>query len=148
MPDPHAARVYLQSKTAEQVVVRLPGSNYQLHLVPGGPIVATPQGRLTGTIRCPVWKVDEVSAGGSYIEPVIGRPRRVQGVVIGTEPATNSVVVEVASSPVVCQLPEEWDASRIPRGCRLGLDVRSGSRLEPVVPASSPAGGPTASAVS
>ena len=36
-----------------------------------------------GTITARARRVDTVPSGGKYVEPVIGRPRRVQGRVIG-----------------------------------------------------------------
>ncbi|MBI1368622.1 MAG: hypothetical protein GC162_08190 [Planctomycetes bacterium] len=124
------ARVYLVSRKDDQVVVSLPGTKYELHLRATAPVQPTPQGRLSGEIHCPVWKVDFVSAGGAFVEPVMGRPRRVQGTVVGSLPG-NKVVVDVVNQPIVATLPERWEAAKIAPGTRVGLDVPEGSTFEP-----------------
>ena len=40
-----------------------------------------------------------MQTGGRYFEPVYGRPRRVQGSVIGIDASTNSVIVD-ATVPI------------------------------------------------
>jgi len=149
-PDLAVARVYLKDKSAERVVVQIPQTSYELYLRPTGDVVPTPQGRVRGIIRSRVWKVDFVSAGGAFIEPIQGRPGLVQGRVIGRIPETNSVVVEVAEMPIVGELPERWSTDDIPIGARIGLDLYPGSTFEPVAKpkaASNPASAGRASAV-
>lgn len=126
------ARLYFESRKDDKVVVQLPGTNYQLHLKATGPVEPNPQGRVRGVIRCSVWKVDFVSAGGAYIEPVYGRPHRIQGRVIGALETGNSIIVEVHNQPIVAELPDRWQASEIAEGTRVGLDVYEGSTFEPV----------------
>ena len=126
------ARVYYQGVNKDgDVIVELPGTNYQLHLKCDGGVTPSPQGRVRGVVRCSAWKLDEVSAGGAFIEPVYGRPRRVQGTVLGTIAETNSVVVDVAGQPIVADLPERWQVSELSAGQRVGLDVYDGAGFEP-----------------
>lgn len=131
--DQHVAKVRVESRTDDAIVVSITGTNYQLHLRPTA-AVDTPAGKRTrGVIRTDVWKVDFVSAGGgAYVEPVYGRPRRVQGRVIGTGPGDNSIIVDVCGCPIVGDLPERWQASEMKPGTRVGLDVRQGATFEPV----------------
>ncbi|QNN20777.1 hypothetical protein HED60_00340 [Planctomycetales bacterium ZRK34] len=124
------ARLYFQSRSDDKVVVQIPGTNYQLHLKTTGTVEPTPQGRVRGVIRCSVWKVDFVSAGGAYIEPVYGRPRRVQGHVIGSLESGNSIIVDVQNQPIVADLPDRWQASEIAEGTKVGLDVYEGATFE------------------
>jgi hypothetical protein len=129
----HIARVRVVEKSDENIVVSITGTNYQLHLKPTT-AVDTPVGKRTkGVIRTDVWKVDFVSAGGgAYVEPVYGRPRRVQGRVIGTGPGANSVVVDVCGCPFIGDLPERWQAADMKPGIRVGLEVHQGATFEPV----------------
>lgn len=129
------ARLYLKEKTDQRVIVNIPGTQYELYLEPTAEVVPNRRGRVKGVIRCPVWKMDRVSAGGAFIEPVIGRPRRLQGQVIATIPETNSVVVELAEQPVVGDLPERYSVAEIAIGDRVGLDVYAGATFEPVTEA-------------
>ena len=135
MSDPAAdathARLYLESHNDGVAVVTLPGTHYRLHLKCENTPDATPQGRIQGTIACDVWKLDDVDQGGAYIEPVYGRPRRVQGKVTATNTANNSVVLEVCGQPVVGLLPERWTANQLPIGETVALDVAPGASFLP-----------------
>lgn len=127
-----AGRVYVDEKREDEVVVRLPGTNYRLYLKPVRPVTAEPGKRISGVIRCAGWKVDQVSPGGAYVEPVYGRPRRVQGRVIAAMPEGNAVVVEVCRTPFVCELPDRWPAEQIEPGRMIAVDVYPGSTFEAV----------------
>ena len=135
MDQNHIARLYLIGQTPEHVVLNIPGTNYQVKLRATGPVVPSPQGRVRGVIRLPVWKLDIVTAGGAFIEPVYGTPRRVQGNVIGTLPASNSVVVDICGQPIIGDLPARWSAADLVVGSRVGLDIPEGGRFEPLPPA-------------
>lgn len=132
MDQQSVARVYLKSQSADRVVVQIPGTKYELYLKPVGPVTPTPQGRVRGVIRCPVWKVDFVSAGGAYIEPLVGPPRRVQGHVTGAIEGSNSIVIDVAGQPIVGDLPPRWLAADIAIGTKVGIDVPDGATFDAV----------------
>jgi len=129
----HIARVRVVEKSDEKLVVGITGTHYQIHLKPTA-AVATPVGKRTkGVIRTDVWKVDFVSAGGgAFVEPVYGRPRRVQGRVVGTAPGPNSVIVDGCGCPFVGDLPDRWQAADMKPGIRVGLEVHRGATFEPV----------------
>jgi hypothetical protein len=80
------------------LVLAVPNTSYELHLRGPRPASA-PGSRLVGTVRVQSRRIDEVEAGGRYIEPVMGRPRRVQGRVIAV--TTEAVVVD-AGIPIHC----------------------------------------------
>ena len=129
----HIARVRVVEKTDESIVVGITGTNYQIHLKPTAAVNTLVGKRAKGVIRTDVWKVDFVSAGGgAFVEPVYGRPRRVQGRVIGTGPGPNSVIVEVNGCPIIGDLPERWQAAEMKPGIRVGLEVHQGATFEPV----------------
>jgi hypothetical protein len=108
MNPPQVARLYVTHNAPQKVAVQIPDTPYELHLHPAAPVAPSPQGRVHGVIRCSVWKLDVVSAGGAYVEPLIGRPRRVQGKVIGSLPESNSLIVEVRGTPIVGDLPPRY----------------------------------------
>jgi len=85
---------------AEHVVVSIPDTSYQIHLIPTAPVTAGSGHRVIGKIRVSARRIDEVQSGGRYLEPVFGRPRRVQGTVIAIE--SDAVVVN-AGVPVWVQ---------------------------------------------
>jgi len=131
MPQQAVARVRVLEAGDDQVIVGLPGTNYRLYLRPTAKVQPPANMRVKGMIRCPVWKVDFISAGGAFVEPVYGRPRRVQGRVITAIPELNAVAVDVWDTPIIGLLPERWQASEIASGTRVGLDVKPGSEFQP-----------------
>ena len=125
------ARFYLKGCSGGFVVLNIPGTSYEVRIPSKGTVVPSAQGRVWGTLRLPVWKLDVVTAGGAYIEPVYGKPRRVQGKVVGTLPELNGVVVEVCGQPIVGLLPERWQAVEVEVGSRVGLDIAEGGEFVP-----------------
>lgn len=116
----------------DRLVLGIDQTNYRLHLQTGGQVDDNSSGkRINGRIVVSVWKVDLVSVGGSYIEPVIGRPRRVQGRVLGLGDGPQTIVVQVAGVPIVAQLPQMFDPQRLQPGQKVGLDVYDGASFEP-----------------
>lgn len=79
------------------IVLTVPNTDYRLHLRPLGddlsPFDTRVGATIIGKIRAEARRVDVVGAGGRYIEPCVGRPRRVQGMVVAVVPAENAVVV-------------------------------------------------------
>lgn len=71
----------------EVIIFAIANTSYEVHLSPRGPVTAEAGKRLVGTIRAAARRVDVVGTGGRYIEPVEGKPRRMQGTVIRAEGA-------------------------------------------------------------
>jgi hypothetical protein len=87
--DPSLARGVLSAVVAASdsapahLVFAIPNTSYEIGLVPQGPVAAEPGKRIVGTIRARSRRIDVVETGGRYIEPVFGKPRRIQGTVVG-----------------------------------------------------------------
>jgi hypothetical protein len=60
-------------------------NNYELHLIPDGPVTAQLGKRLVGEIRSQARRIDESQTGGRFVEPLSGRPRRIQGSIIAVD---------------------------------------------------------------
>ena len=135
--DPTLARgtlVEFVSATATKpalVKAAFPNTNYELHLVPGRPISTQPGKRLIGRVEARARRVDIVEAGGRYIEPVIGRPRRVQGVVISADQGAGTITVD-AGVPIKAGLT---DARQSPAdftpGTLVAFDIVDGATFTP-----------------
>jgi hypothetical protein len=101
--DPTLARGTLEEivgPTATQtghIVVSIPNTSYRLHLLPSTPITSELGKRIIGTIRAKARRIDSVQTGGRYVEPVFGRPRRIQGSVLSI--SGDAVVVD-ATMPI------------------------------------------------
>ncbi|MHC4996227.1 MAG: hypothetical protein ACYTGQ_14380 [Planctomycetota bacterium] len=124
------ASLYLTQKSNDDIVLNIPATKYNLHLTATTDITPNPQGRLRGTIRLNAWKVDDVSRGGTYIEPLNGRPRRVQGTVIGHDANANAFVIEAHKTPFLVTLPDRYNATDYPLNSRVAIDTPEGATFE------------------
>lgn len=130
--------------TPGYVAVSIPGSNYRLHLRPIGTALgrfgAERVGqRVRGRISCDARRVDVVGTGGRYVEPVIGRPRRVQGTVLAVDLASNALVVNAGGGagvdglplPMRCRLTDQRQrAEQFSEGQLVSMDVLEGATIE------------------
>jgi hypothetical protein len=135
--DPGLARGVLEEvheQTATNpafVVLSFYNTNYRLHLLPTGEIASETGKRVQGVIRAEAKRVDVVKTGGKYVEPVLGRPRRVQGRVIETDTSRNALTVD-AGMPIVCRLTDHRQrASDFEPGQFVSFDVLRGATFEP-----------------
>ncbi len=83
------------------VVVTFPNSDYRVQLRPWKDDLAPFEGRVgqrvIGRIRAEARRLDVCGAGGRFVEPVFGRPRRVQGMVTVVQPDQNTVIVSAGA---------------------------------------------------
>ena len=70
------------------LTLRLPGTNYQPSFTSVGAAPAV-DAKVAGIVRLKARRIDLPVAGGLYVEPVAGRPRRIQGRVIGIDGVKN-----------------------------------------------------------
>lgn len=113
------------------VQVKLPGTDYRLRLVPKDGFSPKVGDKVSGLIRAQALRMDVVPAGGRYIEPVQGRPRRVQGRVTGGSVSANEVYVKAGPGVVVTPMPPQR-AADFAIGQMVSFDVRDGATIEPV----------------
>lgn len=93
----------LLEKSVDRIVLRLPGTDYRIQLVPAGAIPEQPGDKVTGMIEAKARRIDEIDAGGRYVEPVYGRPRRVQGRIVGGDLEAN--LIYVSAGPTLALRP-------------------------------------------
>lgn len=110
------------------IQVRLPSTDYRLRLVPGQGLACTVGEKVTGVIRAQALRMDVIPAGGRYIEPVQGRPRRVQGRVIGGNVSLNEIYIKAGPGMVVTPMAPQR-ASDFSIGEMVSFDVRDGAAL-------------------
>jgi hypothetical protein len=121
--------VLIESKP-DMAIIGLPGSEYRLHLVTAAPLSAPLNKPIHGTAFARAKRVDKVPSGGRFIEPIYGRPRRLQGRVIATDPQRNTITVN-AGAPFVCELTMNQKAETFAEGDLVSFDVERGARFEP-----------------
>jgi hypothetical protein len=105
------------------VTLRCPGTNYcnSFAIQEDAVVKLSPGKRVRGKIHAPAWKVDRVELGGNYVEPLVGRPRRMQGTIISVNAAANELTVQVGYEAIVT-LPESLRADAFKPGERVGWD--------------------------
>lgn len=113
------------------IIMSLPDTDYRLHLVVDRQIDATIGKPIEGCIRARAKRVDVIRSGGRFIEPVYGRPRRVQGRIIATDAQANTITVRCAC-PIECELTANQQAARFTVGQLVSFDIESGATFEPV----------------
>ncbi len=119
----------LAEKSPEKLVLAVPGTDYRIQLVPTGSIDAQVNDRISGVIRAQAQRADVCKAGGRYIEPVFGRPRRVQGRIIGGDVKANTITV-LASVPVTATLCPQQKTGQFALGQMVSFDVEPGATFE------------------
>lgn len=135
---PTLARGILQAVVPETatkpgyIILQVPDTSYQLHLRPASAVATAVGKRLVGSIRVRARRVDDVQTGGRYVEPVAGRPRRVQGTVVAVDTGANTVTVN-AGVPIELELTDaRQSASQFEAGHLVSADVLEGATFTPV----------------
>ena len=113
------------------IVIEFPNSNYQMHLLPTAPITTAVGKRIVGTISAQARRVDVVDTGGSYLEPVTGRPRRVQGRVVAIDANRNAIVVDAAMAIHLKLTDARQKAEQFQLGELVSTDVLDGATFTP-----------------
>ena len=120
-----AGTVAATATKPEFVKIAFPNTSYEMHLIPTAPVRGEEGKRILGTIRAKARRIDTTETGGRFVEPVYGRPRRVQGTVIAI--AGDAVVID-ATIPIHCTPTDpRQKASDFQPGQFVGFDVLEGS---------------------
>ncbi len=77
--------------------------------------------RVVGEVYAYARKAEMVSLGGNYVEPLFGRPRRMQGMVLEQNVIRNELRVQTGYE-VTVKLPENQPATEFPIGSHVGWD--------------------------
>lgn len=128
-------------KGLEKLLLALPGTDYKLQLVLATgvsdllPDAGSPK-RITGTIYAQARRIDIIPKGGRFVEPVQGRPRRVQGRVLAINPTPESqghIAIQCAPGCVMLVKPlSPQSSTSFKEGQLVSFDVEPGSRFVPI----------------
>ena len=108
------------------IVLRIPESSYRLHLKVGEVPTTAVGKRISGLIHVQARRIDKVGTGGRFIEPVEGRPRRLQGSVIATDPTDRTITVN-AGVAIVCRTDERQTPADFAVGDFVTMGVNAGA---------------------
>ena len=123
---------YVLENTDESFVLKVPGTDYQIFLLKNGSVTPDDKNLATGVIRTEALRVDVIKAGGRYIEPVYGRPRRIQGNIIGGDVSKNEIIVNAGGAAITAKLMNLQKASDFMIGQNVSFDVKSGASFEQI----------------
>lgn len=137
--DPSHARGVLEEIVAPTatkpgyIVLGVPNTNYRLQLRCSQTLDASGIGkRLIGLITAEARRIDVVQTGGRFIEPVFGRPRRVQGSVVAADAANNTITVNAGVPITVAISDRRQKADQFVPGQVVSFDVLDGATIAPV----------------
>lgn len=135
--EPGLTQGQLEGVEDNRVIVSLPGTDYRLRLELDAArkdrLPAAGQ-RVEGIIRAVARRVDKAHVGGRFIEPVYGRPRRVQGRVAAVDDQQRTLTVQCAPGcALVITLGDPRQQARdFEIGDIVGFDVQRGACFEPM----------------
>jgi hypothetical protein len=124
-------RGVLEAADGSEITVSIPGTDYRIRFAQGGPTAVHPGKRVKGRVHARALRMHRANAGGAFIEPVMGQPRIVQGVVRGVDPAANRLLLDV----VVPMWVEPFDgqqANDFATGDLVNFYMQSGATFTPV----------------
>src|SRR5262245_838970 len=122
------ARVRVERASDWEVVLSVPGSQYELHLKPGAPLSefpTEPGRRASGVIRGKARRMHKTAAGGTFIEPIEGHPRIVQGRIIAADLERNRLLIR-AEVPIWLDMADGQLASDFQTGDLVNFYAESG----------------------
>lgn len=125
------ARGILLGKDEGSVTFGINGTDYEIHLAVYKEPSTEVGKRIIGTIRAEAQRIDKSGKGGRYIEPVYGRPRRIQGHVVDVNPAEQTVTID-ATVPFVCKTNGLQDAGAFKVGDFVTCGLKAGASFTPV----------------
>jgi len=138
-PEPkRIARAKLLEKDAEKVVLtftagatgQIQKPTHQMHLQVNTPVKTEPGKRIHGTIRVEARRIDICGTGGSYVEPVYGRPRRIQGNIIEIDSSNHCIIVD-AGMPIVAKIAPGQSPKDFKVGDHITFAVKPGATFYP-----------------
>lgn len=117
--------------TPALLVLKVHNSDYLLRLAPGGGVERFQSlvgQKVIGRITARAKRIDVVGAGGRLIDPVQGRPRRVQGSVLSADSTKNTLVVSAGGVAInVTPTDPRQKAAMFQAGQFVSFDVERGA---------------------
>lgn len=132
-PIQHLARGTLAEASDGRIVLAVPESEYRVHLNVEAPTAVEPGKRIRGLVRAQARRIDVVATGGRYLEPIFGRPRRIQGTILAVDAAADTVTIAAHDAlPIVCRTNEAQRAAQFKPGQFVACDLAPGTSFEPI----------------
>jgi len=124
-----AAHIPATGNRPQLLSLAFPNTSYEMHLRPLIAVEAAPGAKVIGTISVQARRIDVVQTGGKFVEPVQGRPRRVQGRVLGVR--GSAVVVDAGVPLHLIPTDPAQKADGFEAGSIVACDVLDGATFAP-----------------
>ncbi len=140
MPDPTAtkpvdksiARGVLAEAHDDYIILAIPDSDYRIKLLINEPVTTPLSHRIAGAIHGQARRIDLIKSGGLFVEPIEGRPRRVQGRIVATDISNGTVTIN-AGPPIVLRTYKGQSPADFQVGQLVTTGVEPGSTFSPVI---------------
>lgn len=124
------AHARLEAIDQNRITLSLPGTEYRLDFQVADASALPSVGSLVcGRVTAKAKRVDVIDAGGRLVEPIYGRPRRIQGRIIQTDASANTITV-LATLAITCTLEAPQQAGQFAVGQMVSFDVQPGAGFE------------------
>jgi hypothetical protein len=130
------ARGVVEGVSDHKIVLGIPATNYQLHLTLTVPVaqITVPIGkRIRGIIEAQALRVFRAAGGGQFIEPIIGEPRIIAGLVFACDPSRRRLLIHVPV-PIWITLEPDQTTDAFKEGDLVNCYVDSGAKFTPYNP--------------
>jgi len=114
----------------KRIVLAIPNTDYRLHLVVNGEVSEEIGRALHGMIDVCANRIDVCDAGGQFIDPVMGRPRTIQGRVRAAD-TENDVLIVQSKVPWRVHVKSPQKASDFEFGSLVRFFVDRGAEFTP-----------------
>ena len=129
------AKGVLEDVREDRIVLSIPHTDYQLHLVPTVPAAQLRPKlgkRVKGTIHAKALRIHPAKGGGRFIEPVWGTPRIVAGKVLSADSDRREAVIDLTVPFVVRTMDEQVFDGILEPGRLVNFYVETGCSFTPL----------------
>jgi hypothetical protein len=124
-------RAVLHERDGDSVVLSIPGTEYLIRLACTGDTAAREGKRVQGVVQAKALRMHKASAGGTFIEPIHGQPRIVQGRVLAVDLQRNRLLC-MAATPMWIEPFGGQSAADFSTGDLVNFYVQSGASFAPI----------------
>ena len=124
-------RAVLQHMDGDKIILAIPSTDYKIHLMCSGNTATQVGKRIQGVINIKALRMHKASAGGSFIEPIYGHPRVVQGRVLAIDLAKNRLLCQVVV-PMWIEPFDGQSAADFNAGDMVNFYAQSGATFTPI----------------
>ena len=82
------------------LVFTIPGTSYKMYCTFTGELSVAPGKTIKGVISVDARRVDKATAGGKLVEPVFGKPRRIQGLVVAVNAGAGTLTIDAGGGAI------------------------------------------------